>query len=123
MNTSNLTPVIDLAIKAGAYIEVDKANYYGFSSTKQLEAFRQAVIADFVSKQWISVEDALPELEDDSVIAYFSNNGSIEMVHIQDSFKDITNGFDDEGNQLYTKWYLSQSITHWMPLPAFKEPL
>lgn len=69
-------------------------------------------------REWISCADRLPELKDDSVIAYFSNNASVEMVHIQDSFKDITNGFDEHGNQLYTKWYLSQTITHWQPLPA-----
>lgn len=66
---------------------------------------------------WIKCSDRLPDLFDDSVIAYFSNNGSIETVHILDSFKDITNGIDEKGNQLYTKWYITQTITHWMPLP------
>jgi hypothetical protein len=67
--------------------------------------------------EWISVDDALPELKDDSVVAHFKN-GSIETVHIETNFKDITCGIDERGNQMYTKWYLSAGITHWMPLPA-----
>ena len=39
------------------------------------------------------------------------------MVHIQDYFQDITAGVDEEGKQLYTKWYLTAGVTHWMPLP------
>ena len=68
---------------------------------------------------WVSVEDRLPELKDDSVLACFEN-GSIETVHIEDYFKQITNGFDAEGNQVYTKWYLHHDpkVTHWQPLPA-----
>jgi hypothetical protein len=66
---------------------------------------------------WISVEESLPEIKDDSVLAYFAN-GSIETVHIQDCFADMMNGFDDDGKQLYTKWYMSIGITHWMPLPT-----
>ena len=66
---------------------------------------------------WISVEDELPESKDDSVLAYFSDNGGIDMVHIQDYFDDITSGFDSIGNQLYTKWYKTQNVTHWQPLP------
>lgn len=69
-------------------------------------------------QQWISVTTALPELKDDSVLAHFAN-GSIETVHIQDYFGDITSGFDENGNQRYTKWYLHSDppVTHWMPLP------
>ena len=67
--------------------------------------------------EWISVDDGLPELKDDSVLGYFSNNGSVEMIHIEDYFQDITDGFDENGQQVYTKWYLHQAITHWMPLP------
>lgn len=67
---------------------------------------------------WVSVEDRLPELKDDSVLAHFEN-GSIETVHIEDYFKPITNGFDEDGNQIYTKWYLHSNplVTHWKPLP------
>ena len=70
-----------------------------------------------LENQWISVEDRLPELEDNSVLVYFTTT-SIETVHIEDNFKDIPNGFDKEGNQLYTKWYIFSGITHWMPLPS-----
>ena len=40
------------------------------------------------------------------------------MVHIQDYFGDVTCGLDSEGKQLYTKMYLSNGVTHWMPLPS-----
>jgi len=67
--------------------------------------------------EWISVEDRLPELRDDSVLGYFSENGGIDMIHIEDYFEDITAGVNCEGVQMYTKWYISQGVTHWMPLP------
>lgn len=68
--------------------------------------------------EWISVEDRLPKKWDGGVLVHFEN-GSIETVHIEDYFKDITNGFDSSGNQLYTKWYKHSNpkVTHWMPLP------
>ncbi|MCG9521267.1 DUF551 domain-containing protein [Acinetobacter pittii] len=68
--------------------------------------------------EWIYVDVKLPEIADASVLAHFQN-GSIETVHIEDWFKDITSGFDEAGNQTFTKWYLkaSNTITHWMPLP------
>ena len=66
---------------------------------------------------WVCVNDKLPEIKDDSVLAYFSENGGIDMVHIEDYFADITAGISESGEQLYTKWYLSQGVTHWMPLP------
>jgi len=65
---------------------------------------------------WISVDDRLPEIKDDSVLATFPNGG-VDIIHIEEYFKDITNGHDEEGRQEYTKWYLSQGVTHWMPLP------
>lgn len=67
---------------------------------------------------WISVEDRLPESEDNSVLVYFSESGGIETVHIQDYFDDITDGKDEWGGQLYTKWYKLQNVTHWQPLPS-----
>lgn len=75
-----------------------------------------------IMSEWISVEDRLPELGDYSVLAWFDNGelfeqGGIDMVHVEDYFKDITAGFDDEGNQAYTKWYQWQKVTHWQPLP------
>ncbi len=70
---------------------------------------------------WIELNtgnDTLPELRDDSVLAHFEN-GSIETVHIEDMFKDITDGLDEKGQQQYTKWYLNHypKLTHWMELP------
>lgn len=66
---------------------------------------------------WIACEEELPQLGDYSVIAYFSENGGMDMVHVEDYFKDITAGFDGHGNQLYTKWYLVQKVTHWHHMP------
>ena len=70
---------------------------------------------------WVKVEDRLPKLCDDNVLVYFSETGSIETVHIEDYFRDITSGRDENGDQTYTKWYKSQGVTHWMPLPASPE--
>lgn len=66
--------------------------------------------------KWISVEDRLPEICDASVLVYFPQYQSIDMVHIEDYFKDITAGIVD-GVQQYTKWYIAQGVTHWMQLP------
>lgn len=67
--------------------------------------------------EWILCSEKIPDIVDDSVLAFFPQNGSVEMVHIMDFFSDITNGIDEKGNQLYTKWYLTVGVTHWMPLP------
>ncbi|WP_137138182.1 DUF551 domain-containing protein [Pseudomonas asiatica] len=76
---------------------------------------------------WIKCSDRLPEIKDDSVLAYADGTsphagrhawpkGGMDMVHIQDYFGDVTAGLDDAGNQLYTKMYLSNGVTHWQPL-------
>lgn len=77
--------------------------------------------------EWIKCSERLPESKDDLVLVYSATGGQIkpngfpiggyDAVHIQDYFDDITCGLDKDGNQLYTKWYLSQGITHWMPFP------
>ena len=66
--------------------------------------------------EWISVKDGLPRIKDDSVFVFF-DHGGIDIVHIMDYFVDITSGFDDDGKQLYAKWFQTQGVTHWMPLP------
>ena len=67
---------------------------------------------------WIDIHKEEPELKDESVLMHFEN-GSIETVYIKDFFSPITNGFDDDGNQKYTKWWIDHnpSCTHWMALP------
>lgn len=74
--------------------------------------------------EWISVDERLPEPGDYSVLAYSQAGapdgwpeGGMDMVHAEFYFNDITCGLDDDGNQLYTKWHISQGVTHWMPLP------
>lgn len=66
--------------------------------------------------EWIKCSDRLPEVGDHSVLAYFSDNGGIDMVHAADYFGDITAGVVEEKQQ-YTKWYINAGISHWMPLP------
>lgn len=66
---------------------------------------------------WIKCSDRLPEKGDYNVLVYFSKLDSIDMVHVEDYFDDITAGLDENGNQLYTKMYLSNDVTHWTPLP------
>lgn len=66
--------------------------------------------------KWISVNDRLPKLGDYSVLVYFPKMDSIDIVHVEDYFDDITNGYA-HGVQHYTKWYISQGVTHWMELP------
>jgi len=68
---------------------------------------------------WVSVLDALPESDDDSVVAYWPKNKNREMVHIQDFFDDITNGLDSDGVQTYTKMYISHGVSHWHAMPEF----
>ena len=71
----------------------------------------------------IPCSERTPELGDYSVLAYFALCGGWDMVHVQEYFGPITNGYDAEGNQQYTQWYISQGVTHWKmypnpPLPA-----
>ena len=75
-------------------------------------------VGEAALEKWISVDERLPESEDNSVLVWFEDPGSIDMVHIQDYFDDITAGVDKDGNQLYSKRYISHGVTHWMPLPA-----
>jgi len=76
--------------------------------------------------EWISVNESLPEIVDASCLVcsvYGSEDGKgfpkggYDCVYIPDYFDDITAGFDEDGNQIYTKWYLRQGVTHWMPYP------
>ncbi|HEE6178658.1 TPA: DUF551 domain-containing protein [Acinetobacter baumannii] len=105
----------------GFYINDEIQNYWEKhllkAQIKELKAELEKAKAQAVPV-WISVEDKLPEIADASVLAHFQN-GSIETVHIEDWFKDITSGFDEAGIQTFTKWYLkaSNTITHWMSLP------
>lgn len=66
---------------------------------------------------WTACGDRLPEVRDDSVLVLF-DHGGIDMVHIQEYFGDITNGYSDDGEQLYTKYYKTAGVTHWMSLPV-----
>ena len=68
-------------------------------------------------KDWVSVEERLPELGDYSVLVYFSEMGSIDIVHVEDYFKDITAGVEN-GKQTYAKWYIPQKVSHWVELPT-----
>jgi len=80
-----------------------------------------APVAAPAPSEWISVKDRLPEAGDYSVMALWSDGG-VDMVHVDQYFADITNGVDDDGKQLYTKWYLTVGITHWMRFPPAPVP-
>lgn len=76
--------------------------------------------------KWIKCEDKIPKLKDDSVLVYWGKIsglksapafGSIETVHIEDYFSPISAGLDKKGNRVWTRWYKSQGVTHWMELP------
>ena len=77
---------------------------------------------------WIKCSERLPESRDELVLVcsttgadgspnYGFPKGGYDMVHIQDYFDDVTDGLDEDGNQKYTKMYLSAGITHWMEYP------
>lgn len=66
---------------------------------------------------WISVNDQLPELINASVLVYFKRRRCMDVVYIADYFGNITDGFDEKGNQMYTQFYKIQGITHWQRLP------
>ncbi len=102
--------------------DYDLKNLYSeYYSIKQAIDIAISALEKQLNGGWISVKEKLPESEDNSVLAQF-NNGSIETVHIQDYFDDITAGLDENGNQLYTKWYISQGVVAWQPLPEpYKE--
>lgn len=103
---------IERAIK---YIEFIQCENNDLSINTKLIAIKE-ILEKQLNGGWISVKEKLPESEDNLVLAQF-NNGSIETVHIQDYFDDITAGLDENGNQLYTKWYISQGVVAWQPLP------
>lgn len=96
-----------------------KTDSAAFSPDELLELVTDCIAA--TQPQWVSVEERLPEIKDDAVLVYFDKYDGIELVHIQDYFADITAGVDAEGEQLYTKWYLTVGVTHWMPLPPEPE--
>lgn len=64
-----------------------------------------------------TTSDVLPKSKDEGVLVEF-DNGSIETVHIQDFFDDVTSGFINPV-QTYTKMYLQwdPKPIAWMPLP------
>lgn len=67
---------------------------------------------------WRKCSEGIPLLSDRNVQVYFSETDAVEDVHVEDYFKPITAGTDpDTGSQLFTRWYESQSVTHWMELP------
>lgn len=70
------------------------------------------------STAWIRCEDDLPAPFDGGILVYFSESDAIETVNCEDYFAPITAGLDENGGQKWTKWYLSQKVTHWALLIA-----
>lgn len=63
--------------------------------------------------EWIKCKDALPTPFDGGILVYFEANDAIDLVNCEDYFKEITAGLDENGDQKWTRWYLSQGVTHW----------
>lgn len=68
--------------------------------------------------EWKKCENEEPIEGDYSILMFFSKTKSIETVHRDDYFSNITCGVVD-GVRQYTKWWKVQSCkpTHWMYLP------
>lgn len=67
---------------------------------------------------WKRCLEEEPPLGDYSVLMHFGN-GSIETVHVEDYFRPISDGVDDDGRPVFTKWWMRHEppCTHWMELP------
>jgi hypothetical protein len=101
--------------KTGDTLTYEIDTLEGFKIFKESEEFR-----NFTRKgNFIHCENRFvinhPTLEDNCVLVYFEDD-AIDMVHIEDFFRDITAGIVN-GKQTYTKRYISEGVTHWMCLP------
>lgn len=67
-----------------------------------------------MNPKWVKCSERIPALEDKEVVVFFADSGCIDAVNTLDYFQDITNGFDEHGKQLYTKWYRRMNVTHWL---------
>ena len=67
---------------------------------------------------WNECADELPALHDGGILVYFAANDAVDLVNCEDYFREITAGLDENGNQKWTRWYLSQGVTHWALVPA-----
>lgn len=87
---------------------------YGDYYKQRLMAATQ--MADWLlTNLWISVEDELPELNEDVVIAYtYFGELDYAFSHRTESESVLTG---DYGFTVYDK---RQKITHWMPIPPLK---
>lgn len=68
---------------------------------------------------WNACEDELPAVFDGPILVYFPETEAIETVNCEHFFALITAGVDEQGNQKWTRWYLSHTprITHWAHVP------
>lgn len=71
------------------------------------------------NNKWISVTEALPFLSERNILVYYDygTHGEVQMVRVESYFSEFNNGFDENGNIRYSKWYLHSNVTHWQELP------
>ena len=70
-----------------------------------------------LSNQWISVEDALPELDEEVLVLFPDGTTTVSVRHktFNADGKDVTTWKNSD----YT--YADSWIKYWMPIPALKE--
>lgn len=105
---------------AGLDITVWTSGCVTFDTKAALQDFANAVLDQILGKQWISVEDRLPQ-DETPVLAIYRQTEYIvaELRWEHPSFEDTYKAFRywdspyDDGQAW--EW---QDITHWMPIPS-----
>lgn len=96
--------------------------FLGMANPKIVERNKLAIHAleMFVEFGWKLCSDGTPPIGDYSVLVWFGNLGTWDMVHVSDYFDDVTCGTGENGEQLYTKRYISENIVAWKMVEDFK---
>lgn len=92
-----------ISIACSAYNSSDAAHSQLAAMRKALEAYEQS--------KWISVEDRLPCLPSEAVV-------SVEYI----VYDNLNNQVSHDYFTSHGEWnHYQQHVTHWQPLPEFKE--
>lgn len=85
----------------------------GNRAWRELEGDIPYTRADLVT-QWVSVEDALPELWDEVMVIVAHRPDSAYPRHL---LRNDTGTWMDEWGHIFEGQDLESTVTHWMPLP------